>query len=36
MRGVSYNMYIMCGDIRAVEFNSEFEYEILDEKPAPL
>lgn len=36
MKGVSYNMYIMCGDIRTVEFNSEFEYEILDEKPAPL
>ena len=36
MKGVSYNMYIMCGDIRTVEFNSEFEYEILNEKLAPL
>ena len=36
MKGVPYNMYIMCGDIRTVEFNSEFEYEILNEKLAPL
>ena len=36
MKGVSYNMYIMCGDIRTVEFNSELEYEILNEKLAPL
>ena len=35
MKGVPYNMYIMCGDIRTVEFNSEFEYEILNEKLAP-
>lgn len=26
----------MCGDVRTVEFNSEFEYEILNENLAPL
>ena len=29
-------MYIMCGNIRTVEFNSEFEYEILNENLAPI
>lgn len=29
-------MYVMCGNIRTVEFNSDFEYEILDANLAPI
>ncbi len=30
------DMYIMCGNVKTVEFNSDFEYEILDTKLAPI